>query len=304
MFGYVMANKPELKIREFERYRGFYCGLCRKLKKRNGAVSQLTLTYDMTFLILFLSSLYEPAEKEERRRCLIHPAKKQGMIYNEITDYAADMNVLLSYYHFKDDWEDERKYSAFFASRVFRKKAKRISAKYPRQSEVIASRLEQLAKLERLGVTELDEISRPFGELMSELFVFREDAFASILRRFGFFMGKYIYLLDAFLDLEEDQEKGNFNPLLESSQGRDSRGQSSQGQFNRGQSSQRKDDSQQIDDAIVHILDGTMREAVIEFEKLPLEQDLPILRNILYEGVRLQLMKALQKREERGEHDV
>lgn len=186
MFGYVMANKPELKVREFERYRGFYCGLCRKLKKRNGAVSQLTLTYDMTFLILFLSSLYEPAEKEERRRCLIHPAKKQRMICNEITDYAADMNVLLSYYHFKDDWEDERKCSALFASQVFRKKAKGIAAKYPRQSEVIVSRLERLAQLERQGVTKLDEISRPFGELMSELFVFREDAFAPILRRFGF----------------------------------------------------------------------------------------------------------------------
>lgn len=279
MFGYVMANKPELKIREFERYRGFYCGLCRKLKKRNGAVSQLTLTYDMTFLILFLSSLYEPAEKEERRRCLIHPAKKQRMICNEITDYAADMNVLLSYYHFKDDWEDERKCSALFASQVFRKKAKGIAAKYPRQSEVIVSRLERLAQLERQGVTKLDEISRPFGELMSELFVFREDAFAPILRRFGFFVGKYIYLLDAFLDLEEDRKKGTFNPLLQS-----------------GQPS--------VADGIVHILDGTMREAVIEFEKLPLEQDLPILRNILYEGVRLRLTKALQKREERGEHDV
>lgn len=294
MFGYVMANKPELKVREFERYRGFYCGLCRKLKKRNGAVSQLTLTYDMTFLILFLSSLYEPAEKEERRRCLIHPAKKQRMICNEITDYAADMNVLLSYYHFKDDWEDERKCSAFFASRVFRKKAKRISAKYSRQSEVIASRLEQLAKLERLGVTELDEISRPFGELMSELFVFREDAFAPILRRFGFFVGKYIYLLDAFLDLEEDRKKGTFNPLL----------QSNQWQFSQWQSDQRQFGKPPADDGIVHILDGTMREAVIEFEKLPLEQDLPILRNILYEGVRLRLTKALQKREERGEHDV
>ena len=79
--------------------------------------------------------------------------------------------------------------------------------------------------------------------------------------------------------MEEDRKKGTFNPLLQS-----------------GQPS--------VADGIVHILDGTMREAVIEFEKLPLEQDLPILRNILYEGVRLRLTKALQKREERGEHDV
>ena len=33
------------------------------------------------------------------------------------------------------------------------------------------------------------------------------------------------------------------------------------------------------------ILDHTIRMAIVEFEKLPLEQDVAILRNILYEGV-------------------
>ncbi len=282
MFGYVMANKPELKVREFERYKGFYCGLCQRLKQRNGTASQLTLTYDMTFLILLLSSLYEPAEKEERRRCLIHPAKKQRMICNEITDYAADMNVLLSYYHFLDDWADERKCSALFASRLFHKKAEKIATKYPRQSGVIRSRLETLARLEQQGVTGLDEISRPFGELMSELFVFRKDAFEPILRRLGFFIGKYIYLLDAYLDREEDRKKGNFNPLLQSG---------------------RPCSDETMNERIPRILDGTMREAVVEFEKLPLERDLPILRNIIYEGVRIRLMKDLQKMEEREKND-
>ena len=282
MFGYVMANKPELKVREFERYKGFYCGLCQRLKQRNGIARQLTLTYDMTFLILLLSSLYEPAEQKERRCCLIHPAKKQHMICNKITDYAADMNVLLSYYHFLDDWVDERKYSALFASRLFHKRAGKIAAEYPRQSEVIRSSLEKLARLEQQGVAELDEISRPFGELMSELFVYRSDAFEPILRRLGFFIGKYIYLLDAYLDREEDRKKGNFNPLLVSEQPRG---------------------GETIDEWMPRVLDDTMREAVIEFEKLPLERDLPILRNIVYEGVRIQLMKDLQKMEEREKND-
>ena len=44
MFGYVTANKPELKIREFARYRGFYCGLCRRLRRNYGLSGQLTLT--------------------------------------------------------------------------------------------------------------------------------------------------------------------------------------------------------------------------------------------------------------------
>ena len=85
MFGYVTANKPELKIREFARYKGYYCGLCHTLLKNHGRRGQMTLTYDMTFLVILLSSLYEPKEEEMRKRCLIHPAKKQYMIQNEVS---------------------------------------------------------------------------------------------------------------------------------------------------------------------------------------------------------------------------
>ena len=119
MFGYVTANKPELKIREFARYKGYYCGLCHTLLENHGRRGQMTLTYDMTFLVILLSSLYEPKEEEMRKRCLIHPAKKQYMIQNEVSVYASDMNILLTYDHLKDDWDDERKISGFFGMKVF-----------------------------------------------------------------------------------------------------------------------------------------------------------------------------------------
>lgn len=268
MFGYVTANKPELKMREFGRYKAFYCGLCRRLGKNNGAVSRLTLSYDMTFLILLLSSLYEPEEQQEKHRCLIHPGKKQWMIYNQITDYASDMNVLLSCYHFQDDWEDERSIAGFCGAKVFAGRAKKIARQYPRQAKVIREQLGRLAELEQKGITEPDAISRPFGELMSELFVYQEDAFQDILRSFGFYLGKYIYLLDAFMDLEKDLKKGSFNPFRESA------------------------DREDFEESVHQMLEGTIRQAVAEFEKLPLEQDLPILRNILYEGVKLPLMRG------------
>lgn len=268
MFGYVTANKPELKMREFGRYKAFYCGLCRRLGKTNGAVSRLTLSYDMTFLILLLSSLYEPEEQQERHRCLIHPGKKQWMIYNPITDYASDMNVLLSCYHFQDDWEDERSIVGLCGAKVFAGRAKKIAGQYPRQAEAIRKQLGRLAELEQKGITEPDAISRPFGELLAELFVYREDAFQDILRSFGFYLGKYIYLLDAFMDLEKDIKKGSFNPFQE------------------------RADREDFEENVRQMLDGTIRQAVAEFEKLPLEQDLPVLRNILYEGVRLPLMRG------------
>ena len=64
MFGYIGINRQELKVRELERYRAFYCGLCDTLRTRYGLGGQMTLTYDMTFLIILLSSLYELEEKK------------------------------------------------------------------------------------------------------------------------------------------------------------------------------------------------------------------------------------------------
>ena len=127
MFGYVNINKPELKIKDFERYHSYYCGLCRTLKKRHGRSGQITLTYDMTFLIILLTSLYEPETVVEKHGCVIHPVKKHTMRMNEVTAYASDMNIALSYHHFRDDWMDEKKWSGAMGSFAFRKKYKKLS---------------------------------------------------------------------------------------------------------------------------------------------------------------------------------
>ena len=90
MFGYVNIDKMELKFKEYYSYKGYYCGLCMMLKKKYNNLARLTLNYDMTFLILLLSSLYEVENKSYSARCIVHPAKKQLIIQNEITEYAAD----------------------------------------------------------------------------------------------------------------------------------------------------------------------------------------------------------------------
>ena len=107
MFGYVTANEPELKMKEYYKYKAYYCGLCRTLKQKYGFLGQLTLTYDMTFLVMLLTSLYECETKREAHRCKVHPVKKQQMLMNEFSEYAADMNIILVYHHLVDDWKDE-----------------------------------------------------------------------------------------------------------------------------------------------------------------------------------------------------
>ena len=109
MFGYIECNRAKLSQEELARYQSVYCGLCRNLKARYGDLERLSLTYDMTFAILFLSSLYEPEETVTRFRCSIHPLRMRTGVENQFTRYAADMTVALAYFKALDDWKDEKK---------------------------------------------------------------------------------------------------------------------------------------------------------------------------------------------------
>ena len=97
MFGYIYVNEQELKVREYAAYRSFYCGLCRNLHQRYGRMAQMMLNYDLTFLALLLTGVYEPETLQETHRCAVHPMKKHPMVMNDAVSYAADMCVLLSY---------------------------------------------------------------------------------------------------------------------------------------------------------------------------------------------------------------
>lgn len=261
MFGYVMINKPELKIKDYERYHAYYCGLCHCLKQRYGRTGQMTLTYDMTFLIILLTSLYEDKIVEEKHGCLVHPKKKHLMFQNEITRYAADMNIVLSYHHFVDDWEDEKKVSGFIGKEVFSRKYKKIEKQYQRQCTAIRDALAGLADCEQTNMQEPEMVSKWFGRLMAELMLYREDAFRPILMEIGEGLGRFIYLMDAYMDLEKDRKKGCYNPFTNMSKEED------------------------YEQKARELISAALTRATIAFEKLPLELDVCILRNILYEGV-------------------
>ena len=141
MFGYVMIDKPELKVKEFYRYKAYYCGLCRELKEEYGFRGRMTLTYDMTFLVMFLTSLYESETREVASHCPLHPVKKIPMLQNEITEYGAKMNILLTYFKFEDDRKDDNSLAGAAGMRLFRKKAELISREYKRQAHAIQKQL-------------------------------------------------------------------------------------------------------------------------------------------------------------------
>ena len=116
MFGYVTIRKDDLKVKDYNKYQAYYCGLCQDIKEAYGKKGQAMLTFDMTFLSILLTGLYECETKEEEHYCFLHPGKKHKCLRNKYTKYCADMNVLLAYYNLLDDWEDEKNYAAFTAA--------------------------------------------------------------------------------------------------------------------------------------------------------------------------------------------
>lgn len=279
MFGYVTVHESELKVKDLKKYKAYYCGLCSELKEKYGFVGQMTLTYDMTFAIILLSSLYECETVQEFHYCKVHPVRKQGMLKNEITSYAADMNVLLAYYHMNDDWRDERKVHSLLTKTILYRKVKQIIEKYPRQSRVIRTSLKKLSRFETVQSQNVDEVAGCFGALMEELLVYKRDVWEKELRQMGFFMGKFIYIMDAYEDLSEDIKKVRYNPFKEMSG--------------------REDYEQKIR----QILCMMIAESTASFERLPCLGDIDILRNILYDGVWNRYNKIQRKKSEDQKND-
>lgn len=272
MFGYVVVNEPELKIREFHEYRSYYCGLCRALKERYGIRGQITLSYDMTFLAMLLSLLYEPRETECLERCVLHPVKKQRIKSNEMIDYVADMNILLTWYKCKDDFRDDGKIMHGIYGKTIEKQVKNIGLCYERQERIVKEYMNSLLMLEKTENMDIDQLSGTFGHLLEEIFVVKRDGWEKYLRNIGFYIGKFIYILDAYEDLEQDRKKGCFNPFLD------------------------REQEEGFDEWVKQLLTMIAAEFAKTFEKLPITENADILRNIIYSGIWTKYEEVKKKR--------
>ena len=260
MVGYLIASASSLTEEERIRYKATYCGLCRTLKDRHGQISRLTLNYDMTFLILLLQSLYEPEEKSGVETCIAHPREKREWWRSEISDYAADMNVALAYLNRLDDWRDDGSVLALAESGILKKAYQETAEKYPRQCAAMEQSIMELSYLEKNGIEDPDAAAATFGHLLGSVFVWREDRWQEPLYRLGDNLGRFIYLLDAAVDLEKDAYKDSYNPL-------------------------RKYYGLDNEERFRDILKIFLADAVIQFDFLPLVKDVDLMKNILCSGL-------------------
>ena len=148
MFGCLIANQSLLSDAQKARYKGCYCGLCAELKERHGFFGRVALTYDMTFLILVCTSMLEPEETRGMERCMAHPVRRHFYWRNEITTYAADMNVALAYHNCRDDFLDDGSTVGFWESEILQGQYAVIQGLWPRQCAAMERELAALSALE------------------------------------------------------------------------------------------------------------------------------------------------------------
>lgn len=261
MFGYIIPNKDELKIKEERKYRSYYCGLCHGLGKYHGLLSKLTLSYDLNFVYILLSNIYAYDTYTKRHFCILHPFTKKEIITNSICEYVSDLNLILTYYKIEDDILDEGSLKAKLLKLIYKKEANKLIKKYPDLCNQVKDELEHIHQLENEQCDDIDQLSTHFGKIMGNMFNMNDDIFSDDLYQCGFYIGKFVYLLDAYDDLEKDIKKKQFNPLIK----------------RKDQPSFKKD--------IEMILELYASQCMYYYHRLPIDDDKGILENILFSGI-------------------
>ena len=295
MFGFVAADAGALSEEEKERYRAVYCGLCLALRDRYGQLSRACLTYDLTFFVLLCNSLHEPVETKGASHCVMHPAPAAPRAWarSAWTDYAADLSVALAYHKVLDDVADDGDLAARAAERLLAGAYERARARIPEQCAEIERAMAAIRAIEgaeRNNTPALsdstetacvsplsadatdtalafdpDAAAREFGRMLGRLFAHNQGFWTAAMEELGRGLGRFIYLMDAAVDFNDDAASGSYNPFV--TLGSDA-------------------------EAMRATLSLAAADAAAPYERLPLVQDAHLMDAILYSGVWAQFNKA------------
>lgn len=261
MYGYVSINRQTLSREEYARFRAVYCGLCRTLSKRFGQCSRLILSYDMTVLQLLLGALYDEEETHGRERCPERLIRPHEYVAGPCAEYAADMSVILAYYKLMDDRIDEPGRRAPLTARTLEAAFAQVKARYPEKCAAIDAFFQESRRLETEDPENIDALANCTGSIITEIYLWRDDFFSPLLAQMGRALGRFIYLCDAYEDLDSDIKHNRPNPL---------------------RTLRRHGDYEQ---EMRQILTMEMDACTSAFERLPIVQDASLLRNVFYSGV-------------------
>lgn len=228
MFGYVRPFKGEMLVKEYDAYKGVYCQLCHALGEHYGRLSRMALSYDCTFYALLALNQRESAVQAKRKRCTCNPLKKctyvcpmnEDAYAAECYKKAAALCVIMTVHKLRDTIEDEnalKGLGARFLSLLSRRAMKKASADYPHIAQAVQKMMEGQRAAEHGDAISIDACSAPTAELLQTLCEDLGETAAekAVLGQLGYFLGRWVYSMDAADDLPEDLRQKSFNPFIE-----------------------------------------------------------------------------------------
>lgn len=224
MFGYVKPFKDQLKVCEYETYKAAYCTLCKRMGKKYGHIARMTLSYDFTFLAVMMLALDQTDPQYKRKGCVYNPFKKCVYITDkdDIFDLVSAAAVSCVYAKIVDNIEDSKglkKFGYRIFKAIFSRKYEKSVKLFPDIAKTMLDMVNYQIKIEKKENIGIDEAAEPTATAMKRLFSLCTDdeVQGRILAQIGYCIGKWIYLIDAVEDIDEDIKSGNFNPLKSSS---------------------------------------------------------------------------------------
>lgn len=268
MFGYITICKDELKIKEYNRYRAYYCGVCKTIGKSYNQLMRLGLSYDLTFLALLMDSMVSDKCEVVTGRCLKHIGSKRLFVQNsKALLYCADLNVLLMGCKLVDDIKDGFSPKAMLLYLAYALPMHKAKKRQPYLAQRIKKHLHELSRVEKSKTDNMDEAAHHFAQLLEDIFAGNDE-----FRRLGYNLGRYIYIIDALDDYKKDLKSGNYNPLVQ--------------RFG--------DDFLSATEFAEQSLMFTLSQAAAEYEKLEILNNKAILDNIIYLGLKQRVYAVLK----------
>jgi len=283
MFGYIVPDKPELRIKEFDTFKGYYCGLCKRLKKDYTFFSRLFLNYDCAFLGLILDSTSDEKSCVKNQACSFSPLKKKCVVHVDIAGYAAAINVMLAKNSIRDNIKDEKKFYLFPIELMLLRGYRKARRDYPNAAKTIDSALDKLAGLEKEKEKDIDKVADVFATMLGELVEQGTETDKIAFKHLGYNIGRWIYLIDAYDDLERDLKKKCYNPLLLRYDYKPEEGLAA---FRK-----------RIDEEIRFNLYYSLSEAANAFDLIGIKKNEQLLTNIIYSGIKKKTESVLLKGE-------
>lgn len=222
MFGYVRPYKSEMLVREYDQYKAAYCQLCKELGKSFGIGARFILSYDCTFYAMLAIGVTGSELSLHRGKCKMNPLKKCSYIasYGEEYKKAAALSVIMTYHKLRDTISDDS-FRKSFASRLafpfMKRKYKKAAEMYPFIAKTVEEAMADQQEAEKDPQSSIDRCCEPTAHMLSVLFeelAGCDERQRPVLRQIGYFLGRWIYAMDAADDLREDLQTGSFNPFI------------------------------------------------------------------------------------------